>query len=505
MTDNIIKVSVKTSKPKSVTVKTSNIANEITASPDTSQYYANKSKNWAIAENLVDNTDYSSKYYANKSKTSAANAKNYADAAQNIYTNFNSESSASIIELRGIKDNAIAEINQKSVETVDELNNALNSSIVDGEKEISASVTEGKVEINGLIDEIRSEAENIINRVGFNLFDTKLTDHILEGEEAFGWALQGTYTLSSYTDFYAKCLAEKNAGVETQTTLGENTITTYNNANGHIYYDIADKDAVDAYYNETGAAWYYGIDTENQRIFLPRNDWFEQAASSGAGEFTEAGLPNITGVINAQPNYHNGRFAFVANGCFTPSTVNQASFNTSVSNDIGNTAMFDASLSDSIYGNANTVQPASVKKLLYICVGNTMVNESEVNVAKLTTDVQNLESNKASISDVPALAAPSSRHESLTIGASGTNYTAPAAGYFTMNAAKPNAGQVIFECQSKHIGSSRYVPAGGSFVVASSLVQAGDVVTLAYDGTIDTSITGAGFWFVYAEGSKEVV
>ena len=31
------------------------------------------------------------------------------------------------------------------------------------------------------------------NQNGFTLFDTKLSDHILEGDEAQGWALQGTY------------------------------------------------------------------------------------------------------------------------------------------------------------------------------------------------------------------------------------------------------------------------------------------------------------------------
>ncbi|MCM1339390.1 MAG: hypothetical protein NC191_06940 [Muribaculaceae bacterium] len=113
---------------------------------------------------------------------------------------------------------------------------------------------------------------------GFNLFDTKLSDHILEGDEALGWALQGTYVYkdsaperAGYPDFYNKCLEEKAAGVETQTTLGSSTITTYNNANGHIFFDIADKAVVDAYYESTGVAWFYGIDEENERVFLPRS------------------------------------------------------------------------------------------------------------------------------------------------------------------------------------------------------------------------------------------
>lgn len=42
------------------------------------------------------------------------------------------------------------------------------------------------------------------------------------------------------------------------------------NNNGHIYYDVADKELVDAIYDKNGIAWMYGIDTENERVFLPR-------------------------------------------------------------------------------------------------------------------------------------------------------------------------------------------------------------------------------------------
>lgn len=46
----------------------------------------------------------------------------------------------------------------------------------------------------------------------------------------------------------------------------------YKNANGHIFYDIADKILIDDLYNKYGIAWYYGVDEENERIFLPRKD-----------------------------------------------------------------------------------------------------------------------------------------------------------------------------------------------------------------------------------------
>lgn len=54
---------------------------------------------------------------------------------------------------------------------------------------------------------------------------------------------------------------------------GTNTFTYKKNINGHDFFDIADKDKVDEIYNNTGIAWFYGVDTTNERIFLPRNDY----------------------------------------------------------------------------------------------------------------------------------------------------------------------------------------------------------------------------------------
>lgn len=44
------------------------------------------------------------------------------------------------------------------------------------------------------------------------------------------------------------------------------------NANGHIFYDIADKAIIDSIYESNGKAYFFGVDEENERIFLPRKD-----------------------------------------------------------------------------------------------------------------------------------------------------------------------------------------------------------------------------------------
>lgn len=146
------------------------------------------------------------------------------------------------------------------------------------------------------------------NDNAYKLFDTRITDYILNFDETEGFALQGTYVYKTaivgerygYPNFYNRCLEEKEQGTSTEITLGSSIITMYINGNGHKFYDIADKDVVDTWYNTYGIADFYGVDTKNERIFLPRNDKFIQLTSdtSKVNDCIEAGLPNITGATS---------------------------------------------------------------------------------------------------------------------------------------------------------------------------------------------------------------
>lgn len=240
---------------------------------------------------------------------------------------------------------------------------------------------------NALTDATAWEELKLGGGSGFNLFDTKLSDHILEGDEAKGWALQGTYVYKEavagvrdgYPDFYNKVVEEYNNAVSTEMVNG---ITVKVNSNGHKFYNIADKTTIDEVFNNTGLAWFYGVDIENERVFLPRNVWFEQLTSdtSQVGDSVEAGLPNITGgfkvAITPSEVSASGAFTY-ANAGGSQSKDGDDSSST--------TFTFDASLSNSIYGNSDTVQPNAIKKLLYICVGNTITINAVTEVADVTT------------------------------------------------------------------------------------------------------------------------
>lgn len=242
------------------------------------------------------------------------------------------------------------------------------------------------IEDGSVIWEVEELGTGSSGNSGFNLFDTKISDHVLEGEAAEGWALQGTYVYKEaiassrygYPDFYNKVLEEYNEATNTETV---NNVTVKVHANGHKFYNIADKDAIDNFFNTMGLAWFYGLDTENERVFLPRNNWFEQATTdeSEVGNFVEAGLPNITGSISINTGSGIGS----ANGAF--SSYGGGNWIGGGANTAARGANFDASLSSSIYGKSDTVQPNAVKKLLYICVGNTESVSSVTNVVDVTT------------------------------------------------------------------------------------------------------------------------
>ncbi len=161
--------------------------------------------------------------------------------------------------------------------------------------------------------------------------------------------------------------------------------------NGHLIADISYKSQIDVLFSEKGVADFYILDSVNNQFYLPRTKWFHQftVETNLVNNANESGLPNITGEFN---QYRSP----AASGAFKyTSGINCDTIG-------GGGAVFqkylttlDASMANSVYGRSENVQPPSSNKLLYYKVGNTIVNESEIDVANLTSDVLSLENNKA--------------------------------------------------------------------------------------------------------------
>lgn len=140
-------------------------------------------------------------------------------------------------------------------------------------------------------------------------------------------------------------------------------------------------------------------------VRLPKIIGFVEGASgvSVLGNVVEAGLPNITG------EFEDGLDGYFYNTVPYYSSTVSGAYNISIddSTSVAHTSgqetnarlrkvSFDASQSNSIYNNSDTVQPQSVKVLYYIVIAASTKTEIEVDIDEIATDLNN----KVSVSDL---------------------------------------------------------------------------------------------------------
>lgn len=89
---------------------------------------------------------------------------------------------------------------------------------------------------------------------------------------------------------------------------------------------------------------------------------------------------------------------------------------------------------------------------------------------------------------------PSDRYDELTLGASGTIYTAPANGWFTI-AKNASSGQYLYLGVNYQIASQSWASKGG-YIQIFIPAKKGDLVELGYTASGSTAY----FKFIYAEG-----
>lgn len=251
---------------------------------------------------------------------------------------------------------------------------------------------------------------------GTPLFTQITTDYVLSGDDAIGWAMQGSQVQRSvYPDAYDKISSLYSAG----SSVTYRGITAKRTSDGRYIADISQQSAVNTLFNNTGVADFYLINTTTQSFYLPKTARFIQYTTStnSVNQFNDNGLPSlqqtikattasngahthqrgsmdITGYIRslaAQDNatdiggggaftsYRSGTYGgygtgkknlidavnFQASKSWTGSTSsNGAHTHTiTITNTIGN----------QIYGRSSVVQPAASLKLLYYRVGDTAI------------------------------------------------------------------------------------------------------------------------------------
>lgn len=154
--------------------------------------------------------------------------------------------------------------------------------------------------------------------------------------------------------------------------VGGVTVQFYLADDGHKICPASEESNVASIFTATGVAWYYIIDTVNERFKLPRTQYGFDGFRDTVGKYVEAGLPNITGDVTGSYKNDNSVFkaasgAFALGGNYTSYGIGTSS---GISGGANTAVTFDASRSSSVYGNNSTVQPPATQQYLYFYVGN---------------------------------------------------------------------------------------------------------------------------------------
>lgn len=226
--------------------------------------------------------------------------------------------------------------------------------------------------------------DNKASQQGYHpdLFDVKWADHICNDVQ---WLRADTFSWQSgavYQVAYAHLVLDIDGKTLQSETISGTTIQFYLADDGHKICPASEESNVTAIYNATGVAWYYIIDTTNQRFKLPRTKFGFTGIRSGVGNYVEAGVPNITGGFTTDPN--GGVISGTA--FYSGGTSDTNGYGTAI---LGLRAIYlDASRSSSVYGNSDTVQPKATEMYLYFYVGNFTQTALE-NTAGVTTETLN--------------------------------------------------------------------------------------------------------------------
>ena len=263
------------------------------------------------------------------------------------------------------------------------------SQLLNIEKIVQWGTIQGSIEDQTDLKEKLNKIEEAIKVESFSLFDVKITDRMLTGAEAVGWALQGSLVTNTYPDAVAKVKELYEAGEET--TYRE--ITCKRSQDGRYIADIAQKEAIEALFTSTGIADFYVLDSLNNQFYLPKSKWFNQLTTdtSLVNNYNEDGLPNLKKDATGSPEisvwspgnnveYWQGLIGkYPTTPKYNPNSGGYGQFQE---------LLFDASKYNSKYGNSENVQPPSSNKLLYYRVGTTIINEAQIDVGNVLSELQ---------------------------------------------------------------------------------------------------------------------
>lgn len=263
-----------------------------------------------------------------------------------------------------------------------------------------------------------------------------------------------------------------------------------------------------------GVCGKFVYDSVNNTVRLPKITGIVEGTTdvTALGNLVEAGLPVHThtrGTMDITGRIYSGDVGVGPTGAFyTSDSENGPVGNYSLRPVIYFTASrnWTGSTSNPNYAeninNTTTVQPQTIKAFVYIVVANSTKTSIQVDIDEIATDLNGkADTDLTNVTDtgyikMAGAGMPSSRYINLTLGASGTTYTAPANGYVRFTAKSNNAnfaqvqlyGRVAMRCP---------VTAVEAVVAVFIPVFKGEAFAANY-----TNVNSTEFRFYYAQGSE---
>ena len=237
----------------------------------------------------------------------------------------------------------------------------------------------------------------------FPLFYHTFADHLLNNaswlrSDTFSWQ-SGDMYVSAYNH-----LTEEFEGLTAETeTVGSTEITFYRAEDGHKIV-LADQESnVAAIYAETGIAWYYILDTENKRFKLPRELSFVEIKESELLDWEHKEtlingyIAPENGYILAGQSQNDVNYELY----ITPKGGTEFRVYGGYNNDAGSQWCVILNKGDKVRFNtfnngvfvpfkkSFSYKPDERRKYLYFFVGNTVRNQTEINVGTISESLNN--------------------------------------------------------------------------------------------------------------------
>ena len=329
-------------------------------------------------------------------------------------------------------------------------------------------------------------------------------------EDGENYTLQGTISssakVSSRNNYFALGVDERGSHTSWQGSIDLNGC--YINIDGQRWWDgrqtagFVTEDEWQQSVTTYGSCGKFVYDSTNNTIRLPKVSDILQGTTDLAalGDLIEAGLPQI-------PDHrHYYHYSERPDGTGWPEFGDQKYGPTQ-------TEGISYIAPSNIYGKSDTVQPQAIKVLYYIVIATSTRTDIQVDIDEIATDLNGKADvdltniNNTGTSTGAGWAMPSATYEDLTLGASGTAYTAPANGWYFLRKSKAagdyNQKYLMFWVQCGDPLSVKYVVqvqsnAENDYSAIIAPVQKGDVCSVAYSFTGTTDY----FRFIYAEGSE---